>query len=201
MKRTILAGLVAGTVAFMWGGLSWSLLPFQTGKIKTMPNEVAIAEFLAKTLPGEGVYQYPGDPDPASGDAGLQEAMQRYERGPVVPLLVYKPGPGSMNLAAFVARGLGANLLAGVLLAMVLALMAPAYDAYWSRVGVVGLIATFATLITHVPYWAWGSFPTSYTLIVVIDAILAWLVAGMVLVRLLRPAGVPAVATRSLATA
>ena len=185
VKRTVVGGVMAGLVAFVWGGLSWSVLPFQTGKIRSMPDETAVAEFLAKTLPGPGVYQYPGDPDPATGDAGMQEAMRRYARGPVVPLLVFMPGPGSMDLAGSIGSGLSANIFAGLLLSAILAMASPAR--YWRRVGLVALIATFGVVISHVPYWVWGAFPGTYTLIVSIDAVIGWLLAGAVLARIVGP--------------
>jgi hypothetical protein len=198
MRRTIMAGLVGGVVAFLWGGLSWSLLPFQTGKLKTIPNEQAVADVLARTLPDEGVYQYPGDPDPSAGEAGVREAMRRYAAGPVVPLLVFRPRSGSMNIAASIGRGLAANLLAGLLLAAVLTLASPNCDGYRRRVGLVALVATFGVLITHVPYWAWGVFPGWYTFIVTADAVIAWLLAGTATVAVMGPAQVRSVSRSSL---
>ncbi len=190
MKRVVIAGLLGGLAAFVWSALSWTVLPFQTEKFQTMPDESAIAEILAQKITRAGVYHYPGYPDPSSGAAGEQAWMEKYSRGPVVPVLVVLPGPGDLSFTKSIAGGFAANLAAGLALALILAPMTQLSPG--RRVGTAVLAAVFAALATHVPYWTWNTFPLPYTLVVISDLLVCWTIAGLVVAWGLRPISRPA---------
>jgi hypothetical protein len=188
MKRILLAGVLGGVVAFMWGALSWSVLPFQTGKFRNIPDEARVAEVLRGALPAAGVYHYPGYPAPGASAAEEAEWVRRYERGPVVPLLVYLPR-GAGGAGASYVRALLLDVAGATLLAALLALAADRLPSFGRRLAFVVGVAGFAALVSHVADWSWGVLPASYSVVMAADILAAWALGGAVLAWRIGPPG------------
>ncbi|HJU89482.1 MAG TPA: hypothetical protein VJ672_08825 [Gemmatimonadaceae bacterium] len=186
MRRILLAGLFGGLAAFIWGALSWGVLPFQTAKFADIPDEGLIAESLKARLTEQAVYHYPSFP-PASASAEEEAAWQRrLQTGPVIPMLVYMPS-GTKPLPAALAGEILFDIAAATVAAWLLSLVLPRLAGFAARVGFVASLGILAALATHGSDWNWGMLPARYAVISSLDLAIEWLLVGLVLAWRLAP--------------
>lgn len=203
MVRIVLAGLAGGLVVFVWGAVSWMGLPFHTKSLHNVPqSEVLIAHLKSAGAP-TAVYHYPGFLHDESGTpvpAERQNAwFEQHRGGPYIPLLNYR----AEGFEPFAARQFLVGLLVDVTSAMFAAWLLCAtgrtFATYRARVLFVAGLGVFATLTINVQQWNWMRYPAEFALPGVIDAPVAWLLAGLVIARIARPrtpTPAPEVATR-----
>lgn len=184
MKRIVLAGLLGGLAVFVWGSVSWVLLPWHLATMHPIPDGEAVTEALVTRVTAPGIYLYPGVAEPGQED--VVEA--RYRRGPNINFLAYAPvGTAPMSPAPFL-RGFLLCVVTAWLAAALLARAAPTLPGYAHRVLYVALLGGFAALATRLVDWNWMSFPLDYTLVMAADLVLAWLAGGLVIAALITPA-------------
>lgn len=179
-RQVVLAGLLAGATAFA-AGVAWHLL-LDGGRrgVRALPDETTLLTGLARDLPEAGFYVYPGaDADPER----MAEAYRRLPHG----ILVYTPPREPFDFARRLAVQCASDLACGWIAAVLLSVAAPSLPGFLARVLFVVLLGAFATLAVDVPYWNWYGFPTEYLLGQLLDGLLGWGLAGLVLARLLRP--------------
>ena len=86
------------------------------------------------------------------------------------------------------AGGFVIDLLAALLAACLLSSVSiDAGRSYARRVGFVIGLGIFVALIGHASYWNWMHFPTHYTIAFVIDVVIGWTLAGLVIAAIVRP--------------
>jgi hypothetical protein len=184
MGRILLAGIVGGIVVFVWGALSHMVLPVGEMGIRVLPDEEAVVSTLRTTIREPGLYLYPGmdmTREPTEAEQKAWEA--RYKAGPR-GMLVYQPG-GDQPLSP---RQFGTELLADIVAALIAAwLLSRAVEPYLRRVVFVTFLGFFAWLVTSVSYWNWYGFPTEFVLAEAVDSIVSWLLAGLVLAKIVKP--------------
>ena len=82
-----------------------------------------------------------------------------------------------------------ANLLSGLIAALLVSMAGAGLASLVARVMFVTLLGLFATLAIEVSYWIWYSFPTSYTLAQLLDQVSSWFFGGLALGVMLKPKG------------
>lgn len=55
---------------------------------------------------------------------------------------------------------------------------------YWGRVGFVSLVGVAIGFVGHFAYWNWFGFPTPYLVVTIADSLIAWLLAGLAMAKL-----------------
>ena len=62
MSRSFLmGGFVGGVVLFVWGAVSWMVLPWHNMTLNTFTDEDKVANVLIANAPVRGIYVYPGE--------------------------------------------------------------------------------------------------------------------------------------------
>jgi len=188
MKQLIIPSLLAAIVVFIWMFISWTVLSWHNTDIKDFPDITEI-EHMKAVLHEPGIYIYPGEPKKET-DTGMKEWIDTFKAGPVVSFMVYSPtGFDPMNPALFIKSFIIdfiAAFIAGVLLMMTLA----QNPSFWRRVIFVMLLGLFAGFIGPFIEWNWWHFPTSYTIVAVIDFCITWFLAGLILAWRIKPAAI-----------
>lgn len=181
MKKVLLAGLAGGIVVFLWSAVSWMALPFHAASLRNVPTPQAEVEGFLSGLGESGVYHYPGMP-PSSDQ--MPEFAERMRRGPRVTMMVYR----AEGAEPFPPMNFAINLLAGIASAVIAAalLAAAGIAGYGRRVVFVASLGLFVTLTHIVPAWVWWSYPPSFAVAEVVDALAAWALAGLVIARIVR---------------
>jgi hypothetical protein len=186
MTKVLFAGILGGIVLFVWSFAAWVVLPLHTNTIKPVPNEDAFTNVLRTQIPTKSVYIFPYNP----GMGGTPEAQsawaQKMERGPS-GMLIINPAGTSPVMAGQMVVGMILNIFAALVVAWLLSRSTAANSSYFSRVAFCGMFGIFATFFDYLVMWNWMGFPTDFTSAMIVDALISWLLAGMVIARFIKP--------------
>ena len=221
MGRRVLAAIAGGVVVFVWSAISHMALGLGTAGISTLPNEDRMAQAIRGAITEPGLYFFPGfvasnKITPAQekawtekyqrGPSGIlivqpggrnpmapeQERAwtERYRRGPSGMIVVQPGGREPMEPTQFVVELLADILAAGVAAFLLTRLGGP----FLARAGAVGLLGVFEWADINVSYWNWYKFPAMFTGAALLDQVVGWTLAGLVMAWMVRPR--PAAAAR-----
>ncbi|KAA3633675.1 MAG: hypothetical protein DWQ08_01600 [Proteobacteria bacterium] len=168
MKKNAILSLVAGAVLFVWGFVSWAVLPWHMTVANQFTDEAAVSRVLAENAPRAGVYYLPFSfEQQASGRVGafaniLPNGMPS--------------DMGRQMATAYVTQVVSAFLV------LALASMGAARG-FGPRVGFFALAGLAIGFVSHAPYWVWFGFPASYVGVTILDTIIGWVLAGLAVGR------------------
>ena len=99
MGRVILGGLLGGIVVFVWGYVSWMVLPWNQWPFRKFKSEAAVKALVSTGVEEDGVYLLPNaNPDPdlsaEEKEAFQQQVQQDMESGPFLFATVRRDVPG-----------------------------------------------------------------------------------------------------------
>lgn len=194
MGRIILASILSGIILFVWGMLSWMVLPIHDGTLRPLPDSQAVIDVLKKQNLEDGYYLYPAYPESPSGpgpemDAMMQEFEKKHQAGPIFSV-IYKaegmpPMPPQMMIAGLLINMLS-SFIAATLLSM--AIKNGARMTYFQRFRFVALIGVFAAIVSFLNLKNWMYYPTDFTRAMMLDLLLTWIIGGLVIAALIKPA-------------
>lgn len=181
MKRVLLAALLGGLAVFVWSFISHMVFQIEGTGVRTLPSEDVTLEALRGSVPEAGFYIFPlmGDPSKATKEEEAQWA-EKYRTGPA-GILVYRPLGGEFNFPRLLVVELLSNILAALIVAFLLARL---MGSYLQRVLIVAALGIFAWLSISASYWNWYGFPTDFILPEGLDQFLGWLIAGLVIAKI-----------------
>ncbi len=185
-KALLLGGLLGGLVLFVWGSISWMVLPWHMMTFEKFKDEATIAQALTANALRPGLHLLPNvhkhDPGMTEEQKKAEEAegMKRMIQGPLMFASVTLQGFGGMGPALLIQLVTG---IVGAFLATWLLLKTRPMS-YWHRVGFLVVIALVVAVIAHVPYWNWWNFSTSYTAVTFADLLIGWFLASLVIAKL-----------------
>jgi hypothetical protein len=187
--RIVLGSLLAALAMMIWGFLFWVVLPFGTIAVSNIPNEEAVRSALSQNLPASGAYGLPR-PDDKTADPAMATAAahEKYKAGPVGLILFQKEGSDPMAPLRFVTGFIYhfvSVLLAGILLSLAL----PALPTFGQRVLFVTLAGVFAAFSIYSLWINWWSLPPLFAVISGVDALVLWLIAGLILAKAVEAGG------------
>jgi len=155
-------------VLFAWGFLSWAVLPWHNAVANQFADESAVSEVLKENAPAAGMYYLPfaqEDPKP----------------GAVFAMANVLPDGFDTGMGGMMGLGLLGQAVSAMLVLLLLC-KASNLD-YWGRVCYVALAGLTIGFVSHFPYWNWFGFSTAYTLVIIVDSLIAWFLAGLVLAK------------------
>lgn len=177
MKRILLATIAGAAVAFIWGFVSWVLLPWH--QLDTFKDDAAVAKMITENAPEHGLYMLPKHVDDKPDSKAITD-------GPFVYAVV-RPGKldTPWNEPSVMARSFCIQL-AGALL-ITIAIHRIRATRYISRASVGPAMGLFAGITVALPTWNWFELPGSHTLAQVLDPFIAWTIAGLVIASIIKP--------------
>jgi hypothetical protein len=168
MKPYVKSGMLAGIVLFFWGAFSWMVLPWHGGTLHQFTDSKAVVSALTANAKQSGIYVTGMD----MGKEGTQQAFAFAS--------VHLEGMPSSMVPAMII-----SLLIQAAAAIIVAYMLNKTSGltYIKRVKFVFLFGLAAALVTYLPYWNWFRFDITYTVVMMADLLIGWLLAGLVLAR------------------
>jgi hypothetical protein len=153
-----------------------------------MPNEPAVITAM-QGLPDHGLYLFPGAGLPANATGAQKRAAmdQQFQKIATSPsgLLVYHPSR-PISFPRMLGTEAATNILQLLLVAFLLGQAnLLSFRARWGFVTVAGILAGIST---NVSYWNWYGFPTTYTLAYVCTVVAGFVLAGLVVAVIVKPA-------------
>jgi hypothetical protein len=187
MGKIILSGLIAGVVVFMWGAASHMLLGLGEVGIKTLPTEEPVLSSLSSNVSEEGFYFFPGIKASERSDEEKQKAWaEKIASGPS-GIMIYKPRGGEAMSPAQLIREFVANTAWCLIAAGLLSIAAPRIPLFLGRVLFVAAIGLIGGLDIYISYWNWYGFPGNYTAAMMLDQVIGFSLAGVVMAFFIKP--------------
>ncbi|RDI97444.1 hypothetical protein DVT68_17015 [Dyella solisilvae] len=178
--RVLVAALLGGIVMFLWGAVSHMALGLGDVGMRQPANEDTVLSVLHPGL-GErpGVFLLPSIDPARMSDKAAREAYAAKSKVSPFVLMVYLPEGGDLtDMSGQLPRQWASDTLSALALAFVMAL---APFSFMTRLSIALAAAVFAWLSILVPYWNWYHFPTSFILAALIEQLIGWLLAGIVM--------------------
>lgn len=184
-KKILLGGVVGGIVVFVWSIISHMILPLGMVGFSQLPNEDMVVTALQENIKDPGLYYFPGMEQTAGmtkeeQKAAMQKWEEKYHRGPNGTLIYQPQGQNPMMPKQLIIELLS-NIAGALVAAYLLAKAVGGIASFGGRVLFVLLLGLFASLAIDISYWNWYGFPGSYTLAAIIDQVVSWGLAGLVL--------------------
>jgi hypothetical protein len=180
MLRSIVAVLVASVVTFVWGWVSWGILPWH--QPKPFENEAAVVEVIKANTSEHAFYGYPDWSEMQSSDEGASFLKKRSE-GPSIYAMV-RPGPKEgATMTTEMLSGFFINILAST--ALLLLIQKSAHTEFLDRVSIALLAGLFLAIVSALYPWNWLEAPGLHTIGALADGIIPWTLAGIVMALIL----------------
>ncbi|MCZ6691907.1 MAG: hypothetical protein O7H41_20155 [Planctomycetota bacterium] len=185
MKKILLGAVLAAVVVFAWGAVARMATPLGHMGIKKMESEGAVLSATQHTIDDPGFYFFPGiDRDRKLSDAEEEAWNAKYEAGPR-GILIYEPKGGKAMSPTQLLTQFVINFAAGLVAAILLSMTSVTFP---KRVLFVTLLGVFSWLVLSLPYWNWYFFPMTFVLAEGIMQTVGWLLGGIVLAAVVKPA-------------
>jgi hypothetical protein len=188
LKSLVLGTILGGLVAFVWSTVSWEVLPWHEKSILSFQNDEEVSAVIRSHTTQSGVYVLPGlqqtgGMSSEQKKAAMATLVEKMQKGPVMFGAVRREGFGSYT------RGLITQLLSLMAAAFLLTWLALQTSglSYGKRVIFLGVVGLAAGVITELPYWNWWGFSGLYAAIMIADAMITWLIAGLVIAKVAKP--------------
>jgi len=189
VKSLVLGALLGGIVAFAWSAVSWTMLTWHNPTMNSFTNEEAVAKVLAENAPVGGMYWLPGVPpgyDKMKGDEKKAAEKLMEDRMKTMPFVYGVVQPhATFDMPKQMGAGLLFDILGALLITMLV--MKTGGMSYMGRVMFIVTIALAVGVIAVVPGWVWWHYGTSWTVIGMLDILIAWFLAGLVIAKVGAP--------------
>ena len=185
MKKIILPSFLAAIVVFVWMFISWVIIPWHNGDMKTINDHLLIQQ-MKESLTQPGIYLYPGELEDQS-DAAMEKWNALYQAGPIVHFMVYNPNGAEWNMALPMIRGFLINFISAFFAAVLLMMTLAQNPSFFRRVIFVMMLGLFAGFVGPLIEWNYWKFPFGYSIVGVIDLCVTWFLAGLVLAWRIKP--------------
>jgi hypothetical protein len=179
MKSFAIGGLLAGLALFLFGAVYWMSPVGMLALAEAPPDSVSQAA-LDEAFPATGSYFVPGQ------DHDREAWTAAHERGPIAVVHLRKEGLSPMS-PTLLLRGLLHALASAFVLAFLMALVVRALPSYRSRLLFAGVVGLLASIFTNAGAAIWWYHSSSWTLVLGVYDVLAYLVMGAVLGAFVRP--------------
>lgn len=167
MIQIIKSSLLGGLIVFLWGMISWMVLPLHRANIQSFSIEPAVQQILDANAPQSGVYVLPSE-------------HKKMTQGPFAFVVYSKEGKAPMPLA--MVRSFLIETAAAALI--VFLILQTNIRPYWRRVSFVVYVALAGGIMCHLCNWNWMAFPTSYVALQFLDLMVGWFLAGLLIAKL-----------------
>ncbi len=189
--RILFAGILGGIALFVWGVVAHMVLGLGDGSFKGIPNEEMVLSAMQENIPEPGLYFFPWIDMKSADKAAMEAWTQKYKTGPA-GIMVFKTVGGEVMTAKQMITQLVTDILSVLFAVLLLAKAVGGIRGYMGRVvfmATFGLITTFALTF---PYWNWYGFPFDYVIAGLIEQVVGFFVAGLVVAGMLKPKVKPA---------
>jgi hypothetical protein len=198
-SRIIVAGLAGGVAIFLWGFVAHMFLPLGQAGMRALPYQDKVLPALSASVKEPGLYIFPwpesspGTPMPVNQQA-QEAAAELYKTSPH-GLLLFHPPPAAMMTGGQLLTEFATNYASALIAAFLVALVVNSLRSYFTRVLFVTMIGLSAAIAVNVPYWNWYEFPTAFILAEIVEHVVGFAVAGLVIAAIIKPAPSPQLAT------
>jgi hypothetical protein len=183
IQKIMKCGLIGGFILFVWGAVSWTVLPWQKAQINSFADEKEVQSAISNNITGSGLYLLPNLNRYANKSDQLSAAKDRMSEGPFATVVVMANGrsPSMVGnaICTLIVKIISACLVTWLLLKTTNPLEFTKSVKFILVVGI--LIALSATL----PYVIWFGYPGSFAMASLIEIVFGWFFASLAIAKIL----------------
>jgi hypothetical protein len=189
--RVIVAGLAGGVAIFLWGFVAHMLLPLGQAGMEALPDQAKVLPAISASVKEPGLYIFPwpesppGTPMPMNQQA-QQAAAELYRTSPHGLLLFHPPG-GAMLTGGQLLAEFSTNCITAMIAASLVSWLIGSLQSFLARMLFVTMLGLLASIAVNVPYWNWYEFPGRFTLAEMLEHVVGFGAAGLVIAALVKP--------------
>lgn len=173
-KRILIATLTGAAIAFVWGFVSWSLLPWH--KMQPFKDNAEVSRVILENSDGHAMYIAPSH----KGDEPDVDAISN---GPYIYAIVR---PGKLDSTWSMGLPMALSFAVNLFLALVIALIMKRRSHYRSKVLVGLAFGTFAGITAALPLAIWMELPKMETVARLCDPAISWTLAALVMAAIVK---------------
>jgi|ERR1700722_16892441 len=185
-KKLFRGAIIGGVIVFLWCLISWMALPWHSMVFKKFDDESSVAHAIRNNAQESGVYILPNTfkYNPSTSNEEMEQGMMMMQRGPTMFASVQVNGMGHKSVRPFVISLILEIIGAGIVTWMLLQTKGLKYK---HRVGFVTLYGLAIGVLGILPAWNWWCFSLSYTMVIFLDLIIGWFLAGLAIAKICKP--------------
>ncbi len=188
--KTLLKGAIGGgLILFLWGMVSWMVLPFHMNTFQKFKDEGRMERSLEFNAEKSGVYVLPNC-------SLFDEGISKEEKNEIKKLGQMKMEKGPFAFVVYKANGMGKmthGMIKGLLIQFLGAflvtwlLIKTQIQSFSGRVFFVFVFSLAAGVVTHLPSSNWFGFPAGFVMLDMLDLVIGWTLAGFLLSKVVGP--------------
>lgn len=198
--------LIGGLIVFIWGIVSWMLLPWHMMTTHKFINEEQVAMAIKANAPEDGIYFLPSchpnsfqnkdyssmskeEKQEAKEEAkqkmqgDMTIAKERMKRGPILFASVHLGGMDPSSVRPFIGSLIIQIISAFFATWLFLRTRAMSYA---RQVGWFAILGLFAGVVSALPAWNWMCFSAGWTIVTILDLVIGWVLAGLAIAKIAR---------------
>lgn len=176
MQKIIKCGLIGGFILFIWGAVSWTVLPWQKAQIMSFSSEKDVRSAISDNISGSGLYVLPNLQNYANDPDGMAKAQARMAEGPYIVAAVAADGR-SPNMVGRAVANLIVKIIAACLVTWLL--VQTSQRDFTKAVKFVTVAGVVIAILSTMPYAIWFAFPGNFVVASMIETIFGWFFAGL----------------------
>ena len=174
MKKMIIGALVGGIILFAWQFLTWAALNLHEAQQKYTPKQDSIMAYLSTQFSEDGGYMMP-NVAPGTSREEMEKQMEASIGKPWVQVFYHKSRPGMNSMFMNMGHSLLVNIIIIWLLCWLLTkINAPSFGTVF-----IGTLGTGIITFLHGPYTMHIWYDIFDLMAHLVDALVAWGVAGL----------------------
>ena len=178
MKAVIKGTIVGGIIAFIWGAVSWMVLPWHMNTMEHFKSDSSIQTTILRNAPKSGVYVIPNPHEfkkdaEEAGDGKIKASpKERIVMFAAIDIDAKNPMSPMTYIYSFLTQLVVAFLITWIV-------KASDIRSYLGRLFAILGMVLMGSLMVYLPMWTWWHFPTMYIGVNIVDLLITWFLAGL----------------------
>jgi hypothetical protein len=184
-KGLIKSAFLGGLVVFLWHIVSWMGLPWHMATMQTFNNESAVAKVVMENTLHPGTYVLPSmcPADPESQVNNMEDEIGMGRARPMVFAAIQNQEMNPKAIPPYIGL-LITYIVAAFLVTIVVHNLKP--HNYMEKVWIITMLGLLFGIVALVPSCIWWGFGVGFTMVAMLDMIIGWFLAGLVIAKCYR---------------
>ena len=165
MKSLIKSAIVGGIIVYIWGMISWIVLPWHITTINRFANPDAVSQVILDNAPQDGIYVLANMPAPDAANS-MQQPQQPMMSGPFMFASIQRSGMDMLSskpyVVSFFIQVIGAFFITWLYLQT-------KANHYWRGVFFITLIGFLVGFLSLIPNWNWWGYSPGYVAVGILE--------------------------------